>query len=118
MAKDQNLVLNPQKVSGVCGRLMCCLTYEQKAYEVSRKGLPKVGKRVLLKEGGHARVRDLDVLARRLRVQTEDGTTLVIDPEDIAPPQTDGDRGGQRDKRGGKGQGEGRRSRPPESSGG
>ncbi|WP_066871114.1 PSP1 domain-containing protein [Clostridium mediterraneense] len=43
MAKEQNLSLNPTKISGVCGRLMCCLNYEQENYEEVRKKLPKVG---------------------------------------------------------------------------
>ena len=41
MAKEQNLSLNPSKISGVCGRLMCCLTYEYKTYLEQKKGLPK-----------------------------------------------------------------------------
>jgi len=43
MAKEQNLSLNPTKISGICGRLMCCLNYEQETYEDIRKRLPKVG---------------------------------------------------------------------------
>ena len=43
MAKEQNLSLNPTKISGICGRLMCCLNYEQSTYEEIRKRLPKVG---------------------------------------------------------------------------
>ena len=43
MAKEQNLSLNPTKISGICGRLMCCLNYEQQNYEEIRKKLPKVG---------------------------------------------------------------------------
>ena len=43
MAKEQNLSLNPTKISGICGRLMCCLNYEQSTYEDIRKRLPKVG---------------------------------------------------------------------------
>ncbi len=84
MAKDQNLVLNPQKVSGICGRLMCCLTYEQKGYEMLRKGLPKTGKRIQLTSGETVRVRDVDVLRRLVRVQFEDGSMKVVAPDDIA----------------------------------
>lgn len=43
MAKEQNLSLNPTKISGICGRLMCCLNYEQEAYEEIRKRLPRIG---------------------------------------------------------------------------
>ncbi|MGL4991651.1 MAG: PSP1 domain-containing protein [Sarcina sp.] len=51
MAKEQNLSLNPTKISGVCGRLMCCLNYEQSTYEDIRKKLPKVGSIVETPDG-------------------------------------------------------------------
>ena len=51
MAKDQNLVLSPEKVSGVCGRLLCCLAYEHEGYRMLRTGLPKVGKRIATPSG-------------------------------------------------------------------
>ncbi|MBN2361607.1 MAG: hypothetical protein JXR83_19295 [Deltaproteobacteria bacterium] len=72
MAKDQGLALNPQKVSGVCGRLLCCLTYEEEAYRELRQGLPKIGKRVITPLG-EGRVKDVDVLAGRIRVLLEQG---------------------------------------------
>ena len=51
MAKEQNLSLNPTKISGICGRLMCCLNYEQSTYEDMRKRMPKVGSIVKTSEG-------------------------------------------------------------------
>lgn len=51
MAKNQNLSLNPTKISGVCGRLMCCLAYEHDIYEEFKKGLPRVGKAVSTPKG-------------------------------------------------------------------
>ena len=51
MAKEQNLSLNPTKISGICGRLMCCLNYEQSTYEDIRKRIPKVGS-IVKTEGG------------------------------------------------------------------
>ena len=51
MAKEQNLSLNPTKISGICGRLMCCLNYEQSTYEDIRKRLPKVGSLVETERG-------------------------------------------------------------------
>jgi cell fate regulator YaaT (PSP1 superfamily) len=51
MAKEQNLSLNPTKISGICGRLMCCLNYEQSTYEDIRKRMPKVGSIVKTIEG-------------------------------------------------------------------
>lgn len=50
MAKEQNLSLNPSKISGICGRLMCCLNYEQSTYEDIRKRLPKVGSIIKIEE--------------------------------------------------------------------
>jgi len=51
MAKEQNLSLSPTKISGICGRLMCCLKYEQDCYESMRKQMPKVGKEVITPDG-------------------------------------------------------------------
>ncbi|HEV8323547.1 MAG TPA: stage 0 sporulation family protein, partial [Myxococcota bacterium] len=70
MAKDQNLALNPQKVSGQCGRLKCCLGYEEDTYREMRRGLPKVGK-VVRTPKGVGRVREVDVLRHLVRVWLE-----------------------------------------------
>ncbi|MGI6005075.1 MAG: PSP1 domain-containing protein [Christensenellales bacterium] len=51
MAKEQNLSLNPTKISGLCGRLMCCLKYEQSTYEAARKKMPKPGKEIQTPDG-------------------------------------------------------------------
>lgn len=51
MAKEQSLSLNPSKISGLCGRLMCCLKYEQEAYEEILKDMPKVGQIAITPEG-------------------------------------------------------------------
>ncbi len=75
MAKDQNLVLNPQKVSGICGRLLCCLTYEDDVYRAASKGMPRVGRRVATPDG-NGRIRDRDVLKRMIRVQLEEENTV------------------------------------------
>lgn len=72
MAKDQNLTLNQQKLSGRCGRLRCCLEYEHGLYKEKSKGLPKPGKRVLTPDG-EGKVRDLDVLRERVRVYLNGG---------------------------------------------
>ena len=53
MAKEQNLSLNPTKISGVCGRLMCCLTNEEETYEELNRQLPGVGDHVTTPEGLH-----------------------------------------------------------------
>lgn len=77
MAKDQGLVLSPTKVSGQCGRLKCCLVYEQAGYAELRKGLPKLGKRVIGARG-EARVVEVDVLRQRVRVSYGPGDTEVV----------------------------------------
>lgn len=75
MAKTQGLSLNPSKISGVCGRLMCCLNYEQEIYLENTKQVPDIGCLVLTEDGqGH--VVDRDVLQKRVRVHVykEDNT--------------------------------------------
>ncbi len=84
MAKDQNLVLNPQKVSGQCGRLKCCLAYEQEIYREQRKGMPKLGKFVQTPEGV-GKVVELDILARKVRVGLGMGKSEVYSAEDVQP---------------------------------
>jgi cell fate regulator YaaT (PSP1 superfamily) len=85
MAKDQNLVLNPSKVSGQCGRLKCCLVYEQAAYAELRRGLPKVGKRVLVETGEEARVVEVDVLRQRVRVALLGGDFETLAAHQVKP---------------------------------
>ena len=86
MAKDQNLSLNHQKLSGLCGRLRCCLQYEQSLYYEQRKGLPKMGKRVITPEG-EGRVKDINVLKRRIRVQlTETRSYVDFDADELSRP--------------------------------
>jgi cell fate regulator YaaT (PSP1 superfamily) len=82
MAKHQNLVLNPTKVSGQCGRLKCCLVYEEANYVEAAKLLPKVGKRVTTPEG-EGRVGDLDVLHGRVRVYFQDGPPQVFTADQV-----------------------------------
>ncbi|MCE9579322.1 MAG: hypothetical protein K8W52_39725, partial [Deltaproteobacteria bacterium] len=84
MAKDQGLVLNPTKVSGQCGRLKCCLVYEQATYAELRKGLPKLGKRVITPVG-EGRVVEVDVLRQRIRVGYGPGDSQVHPAGEIKP---------------------------------
>ncbi|NLV59550.1 MAG: stage 0 sporulation family protein [Clostridiales bacterium] len=72
MAKEQNLSLNPTKISGVCGRLMCCLKYEQDHYEQTRKRMPKIGKEVETPDGMGIVV-DISVLKETLTVRIRRG---------------------------------------------
>jgi cell fate regulator YaaT (PSP1 superfamily) len=84
MAKDQGLVLSPTKVSGQCGRLKCCLVYEQAGYAELRKGLPKLGKRVIGARG-EGRVVEVDVLRQRVRVSYGPGDTEVVTAREVKP---------------------------------
>ena len=77
MAKEQNLSLNPTKISGVCGRLMCCLKYEQDQYEQIRKQMPKVGKEVITPEGPGV-VWDLNVIKETIRVRIQKGDSSEL----------------------------------------
>jgi cell fate regulator YaaT (PSP1 superfamily) len=81
-AKDQGLALTPQRVSGVCGRLMCCLVYEDAFYREQRALFPKQNKRVVTPHG-EGRVRDVDVLARTVRVLFPDGSIETFPVEDV-----------------------------------
>jgi len=77
MAKEQNLSLNPTKISGVCGRLMCCLKYEQDNYEQTRKRMPKVGKEVITPEGNGV-VWDLNIIKETVRVRIQKGDSSEL----------------------------------------
>jgi len=68
MAKEQNLSLNPGKISGMCGRLMCCLQYESDTYSWLNRKLPRVGDDVTTPYGNVAKVQSVDVLRQRVRV--------------------------------------------------
>ena len=71
MAKEQGLSLNPTKISGTCGRLMCCLKNEQNAYEALLKITPKIGAVVVTPDGDKGRVEDVNLITGKLRVKTE-----------------------------------------------
>ena len=71
MAKEQNLSLNPTKISGVCGRLMCCLKNEEDTYEYLNSRLPDVGETVTLPDGGKGEVHSVNVLRQTVKVLVE-----------------------------------------------
>ena len=71
MAKEQNLSLNPTKISGVCGRLMCCLKNEEDTYEYLNSRLPDVGETVKLPDGGKGEVHSVNVLRQTVKVLVE-----------------------------------------------
>lgn len=78
MAKEQNLSLNPAKISGVCGRLMCCLKHEEETYEELNKRLPNVGDIVSTKDGQKGEVHSINILRQRVKVIVENGEEKEI----------------------------------------
>ena len=77
VAKDQKLSLNPQQISGACGRLMCCLRYEHEFYVLSRRRFPKEGK-ILQTSRGEEKVLSCDIFHERVTLRTVEGDTRVV----------------------------------------
>jgi len=84
MAKVQNLSLNPTKISGVCGRLMCCLKYENDTYCELRKGMPDVNERISTPDG-HAIVIESNVLEEKVKVRLILEEKTEEAPEKLSP---------------------------------
>ena len=78
MAKEQNLSLNPTKISGVCGRLMCCLKHEEETYEELNRNLPHIGDRVTCPDGTQGEVSSVNVLRQLVKVVVENGDSKEI----------------------------------------
>ena len=78
MAKNQNLSLNPNKINGSCGRLLCCLTYENDVYEEYRKSLPNLGDKVKYNEK-NGKVVELNILKKSYTILTDDDEYLTIE---------------------------------------
>ena len=72
MAKEQNLSLNPTKISGLCGRLMCCLKYEQDTYERTLKRVPRVGKDIVTPDGVGV-ITEINAIRERVKVRIRVG---------------------------------------------
>ena len=81
MAKNQNLSLNPTKINGVCGRLLCCLKYENDVYTEYKKGLPNVGKKIKT-ENGEGKVLSVDVFNRTYKLLLEDNEIITVEVKD------------------------------------
>jgi cell fate regulator YaaT (PSP1 superfamily) len=77
MAKEQSLSLNPAKISGVCGRLMCCLSYEFETYRALCRDLPKIGKKVKISPELEGKVLRHSPLSGQLTVQLNDGRIVT-----------------------------------------
>ena len=82
MAKDQSLSLNPTKISGLCGRLMCCLTFENATYQQLKEKFPKIGKSVTIPSGQGKIIRH-NVLSDRAVVRLDGGTEVEVPLDDI-----------------------------------
>lgn len=78
MAKEQNLSLNPTKISGICGRLMCCLNYEQSTYEDIRKRLPKVGS-IVDTPDGNGEVIQNNIVKENVKVRLKRGEEEILE---------------------------------------
>jgi len=113
MAKEQNLSLNPTKISGMCGRLMCCLKNEQETYEYLNKKLPKIGEEVYFGDDLKGVVQEVSVLRQRVKVIIDSGgekELMEINVDDIysepgirkkkekAAPKEKGQKGGKDQK--------------------
>jgi cell fate regulator YaaT (PSP1 superfamily) len=89
MMKEQSLALNPAKISGVCGRLMCCLAYEHDMYLELKKNFPKVGKRVTTPQG-EGKVIKHSALTSSVMVLLDDGREIMLPVKDVALLQSGG----------------------------
>jgi cell fate regulator YaaT (PSP1 superfamily) len=119
MAKDQNLALNPQKVSGLCGRLMCCLCYEQSTYDEIWGQIPKIGKRVLTPKG-EGKVMSVDIKNQKVRTLIGDDAVMFtieeireLNKDMVRPPDRSRQGGQGRDGGGQRRDGGDRRDRGP-----
>jgi len=82
MAKLQKSTLDPSKISGRCGRLKCCLRFEQDVYDEFQRQMPPPGERILTRKGqGH--VLSQEILARKLLVQFEDGRRVIVEADEV-----------------------------------
>lgn len=78
MAKNQGLALNPSKINGSCGRLLCCLAYEDEVYSIYKKGMPKLNQKIKIKDI-EGKVCELNILKRTYKIKTEDDIIIEMD---------------------------------------
>jgi len=83
MAKEQNISLNPSKISGNCGRLMCCLKYEQEVYEEKLSRLPSIGS-IVKTPDGNGEVDSVETLKEKIRVKLKDGEGYFYKKYDVS----------------------------------
>ena len=81
MAKNQGIALNPNKINGSCGRLFCCLGYEDEVYSEYKKDLPKLGELITI-DGQSGRVCELDILKRSYKIKTENNEIITVEKKE------------------------------------
>jgi len=82
MVKEQSLALNPAKISGICGRLMCCLAYEYEMYMNYKKDFPKLGKRITIPQG-EGKIVKHNTLSSTVTIKLDDGKEITLPIKDI-----------------------------------
>jgi len=82
MVKEQSLALNPAKISGICGRLMCCLAYEYEMYVNYKKDFPKLGKRITIPQG-EGKIVKHNTLSSTVTIELDDGKEITLPIKDI-----------------------------------
>jgi len=97
MAKEQDLPLNPTKISGVCNRLLCCLTYEYETYKKQRKNMPKVGKRIKL-EGEQFFIKRQMPLQDAVLAENSEGEDVLLKRDQWKSSQPSGKEGSEKKK--------------------
>ena len=88
MAKEQGLALNPTKISGQCGRLLCCLGYEFETYTALKKGLPKSGKKISWQNREHL-VTSVDILRQQISLRDQEGNSCCITLKELQSGQAE-----------------------------
>jgi cell fate regulator YaaT (PSP1 superfamily) len=83
MVKEQNIALNPSKISGICGRLMCCMSFEHKVYKEMWNGLPAPGSKIKTPNGNYV-VQSLDIANNAVRCHKPSGGDIAV-PKDLFP---------------------------------
>ena len=82
MAKEQDLSLNPEKISGICGRLMCCLDYEIDYYQEMKKKFPNIGDKVRTNVG-IGKIEDLNIIKKTLKIRLGDNEKIEVPIDDV-----------------------------------
>lgn len=77
MVKEQNLALNPSKISGLCGRLMCCMSYEYDTYSELWKDLPNPGTKIKTSSGNY-QIAGADIVSKSVRIKSPEGVEFLV----------------------------------------